>query len=118
MNDMPRHERPMSEQFRLVARKFCAANAKARRFEAIKSTELERRKKDLIRERGPMPDAAAEREVKASDDWMQFLEEGVAAMNEAERHKLHMELLEIQRWEINDANASHRAEMKHLNGAP
>lgn len=111
MNDMPRHERPMSEQFRLVARKFCAANAKARRFEAIKSTELERRKKDLIRERGPMPDAAAEREVKASDDWMQFLEDGVAA-------KLHMELLEIQRWEINDANASHRAEMKHLNGAP
>lgn len=61
-----------------------------------------------------MADAAAEREVKASEEWFLYLEEGVEAVNEAERLKHRLEWLDLRRWEMNDANATRRHEMKHL----
>lgn len=111
---VPEHERPMSAVFGDFAKAYCEASARARRFETFKTSELERRKKALIAERGPMADAAAEREVKASDDWFQYLEEGVEAVNEAERLKHRLEWLDLKRWEMNDANATRRHEMKHM----
>lgn len=45
MDNVPEHERPMSAVFGEMAKAYCEASARARRFETFKTSELERRKR-------------------------------------------------------------------------
>lgn len=96
MTEMPEHERPLTEQFRIVALKYVDADAAARMLEETKTTTLERMKSDLIAERGEMPDNKAERLVKSGDDWTEYLARMVNARTESDKLKLHLEFIRMQ----------------------
>lgn len=112
MKDMPEDERPLSEQFRIVAKAWVDADAKARLLEEMKTTRMEQQKQDLINSEGDMPDSHAERRVKATPEWETYLSGMVEARTQANLRKAQMEFLRMRFTEWQDANASARAEMR------
>ena len=78
----------------------------------MKTPELERLKSDLITKSGPMADAAAERVVKSSDEWRDYIRKMVDARTRANRFQKQLDHIEKVQWEMNTANANHRAEMR------
>jgi hypothetical protein len=65
---LPESERPLSEQFRLVAVEYADAEAAASLLEELKTTTLEAMKTKLIAANGDMADNKAERLVKSFDE--------------------------------------------------
>lgn len=110
--EMPEHERPISEQFRIVAKSWVTADAHARLLEEMKTTRLEQQKQRLIEVEGDMPDSHAERRVKATPEWETYIQGMVDAKTEANMRKAQMEFLRMRFTEIQDANASARAERR------
>jgi len=110
--DMNVTERPLSEQFRVVAKQWVQADASARFHEEFKTTRLEQLKQGLIEAEGDMPDSHAERRVKASPDWEEYIRTMVDSRTEANLKKAHMQFLQMRFTEWQDANASARAEMR------
>lgn len=111
-SEMPEHERPISEQFRIVAKAWVIADAQARLLEEMKTTRLEQQKQRLIDVEGDMPDSHAERRVKATPEWETYIQGMVDAKTEANLKKAQMEFLRMRFTEIQDANASARAEQR------
>ena len=116
VSEMPQSERPLSEQFRLVANSWVDADAKARELEGLKDLLLEQRKNALVlaaQRRGEkLADNAAEREVKASDQWMDYITGMIHARTLANKHKVEMERIRMREREIADHNANIRAEYR------
>jgi hypothetical protein len=112
ITDIPQRERPLSEQFRIVAKSWVQADASARFHEEFKTTKLEQLKQALIESEGDMPDSHAERRVKSSPDWESFIREMVDARTDANLKKAQMQFLQMRFTEWQDANASQRAEMR------
>lgn len=116
ITEMPQHERPLSELFRLSANAWVEADAKARELEGLKDLLLEQRKNALVlaaQQRGDkLADNAAEREVKASDAWLDYITGMIHARTEANRHKVEMERIRMREREIADHNATIRAEYR------
>lgn len=110
--EIPEHERPISEQFRIVAKSWVMADASARLLEEMKTTRLEQQKQRLIEVEGDMPDSHAERRVKATPEWETYIQGMVDAKTEANMRKAQMEFLRMRFTEIQDANASARAERR------
>lgn len=111
--EMPEHERPLSEVYRLLAERFVVNSGKARRMEKREKIELAKRKQAFV-DAHPgekITDAAAERAVLASPEWDAYICEMVEARNQAEADGLRMEYVELRKWEINDANSTRRREM-------
>lgn len=97
MKDMPDDERPIVEQFRIVALQYVDAEAAADLLSEMKTTTLERLKSELI-ERLKDPDMAdnkAERMVKAGTDWPEYLEKLTSARKRAHKLKLQLEYLRM-----------------------
>lgn len=109
---LPQEDRPISEQFRVVAKTWAEVDAQARLLEEMKTTRLEQAKQDLIDKEGDMPDSHAERRVKASEDWETYIKGMVDARTKANLKKAQMEFLRMRFTEQQDANASARAEMR------
>lgn len=103
---------PFSEQYRLAAEDWVDKDAAARLYEETKSAELERRKMELIRASGDMPDNRAERMVKASDDWIAYVRKVVDTKTEANRARVALKVLEMRYYEHAAQNATARAEMR------
>lgn len=112
ISEMPRHERPISEEFRIVAKKWIDADAAARLREELKTTHLEKMKQELIETEGDMPDSHAERRVKAGKNWEDYIRQMVEARTDANKLKAQLEYIRMRWNEIQDANASARAEMR------
>jgi hypothetical protein len=112
IKDMPQHERPLSEQYRLAANDWCALDAAARRLEELKTTALEQQKNALIEAEGHIPDSHAERRVKAAPAWQDYIVAMVDARTEANRAKVEMEVIKMQERELRDRNEAIRAEMR------
>lgn len=110
--EMPEHDRPISEQFRITAKAWVQADANARLLEEMKTTRLEQQKQRLIEVEGDMPDSHAERRVKATAEWETYIHGMVQAKTEANLKKAQMEFLRMRFTEIQDSNASARAEMR------
>ena len=110
--EMPTHERPLSEQYRVAANAWCHADAIARRLEELKTTALEQQKQALIRSHGHMPDSHAEREVKSNPDWEAYITRMVDARTAANTYKIEMEVLRMEERELRDRNETIRAEMR------
>lgn len=100
--------RPFSEQFRLVAKAWVEADSAARLLEETKTAVLAQRMRAL----GDVPAAHAERDVKSSSEWHDFIERMVRARTQANLKKVQLEYLRMQFSEWQSFEATKRAEMK------
>ena len=98
---------PISEQFRIVAKKWVDADSAASMLEETKSAFLSRLMSDL----GDMPVSTAEMSVKASDDWKAYITEMVEARKRASLLKVQLEYIRMKYHEWQSAEATRRAEM-------
>lgn len=101
-------DRPLSEQFRLVAKAWVDADAAANILEETKSAFLSKK----IAEQGDMPVNRAEATVKASQEWSDYVTLMVNARQEANRRKVQMEYIRMRFNEWQAAEATKRAEMR------
>lgn len=99
---------PLSEQFRLAAKEWVAADAAANLLEECKTATLSQRMQAL----GEMPVSKAEMTIKASPEWKAYIEEMTSARRVANEKKLKLEWLRMRFTEWNSEEATKRAEMK------
>ena len=102
------NERPWSDIYREAALDWVDKDAAARMLEECKSAFLEKRKTDL----GDMPDSHAERIVKATEEWRDYIKCMVNAKTAANRAKVQLNYVEMRAWEERGAEANKRAEMR------
>ena len=109
VTEMPANDRPISEEYRLVAKVWVDADAAANLLEETKSAFLARKMLEL----GDMPVSKAEMIVKASDEWHERIEEMVAARKEATLRKVQMEYIRMKfnEWQASDANQRNERRM-------
>ena len=100
--------RPHSEIYREAALDWVDKDAAARMLEECKSAFLEKKKTDL----GEMPDSHAERIVKASEEWRDYIKKMVNAKTAANRAKVQLNYIEMKGWEVRSVEATKRAEMR------
>lgn len=100
--------RPLSEQFRIIAKDWCDLDSAARILEETKTAVLSQRMKAL----GDKPAAHAERDVKASPEWHDFIQRMVDARSAANLKKLQLEYLRMQHSERQSFEATARAERR------
>ena len=105
---LPEREQPWSEQFRIVAKQWVELDGAARLLEETKTAVLSQKMKQL----GDKPAAHAERDVKASPEWIDFIEKMVKARTEANLARVKMDYVRMKfsEWQASDATA--RAEMR------
>lgn len=99
---------PWSEQYRIVAKEWVELDRAASMLEETKSAVLSQRMAAL----GDIPVSHAERTVKSSDEWQDFIKSMVDARSQANLKKVQMEYLRMKFMEWNSVNATRRAEMK------
>lgn len=97
----------VSEQFRLTAKKWVDADAAANILEELKSATLSQK----MMARGDTSVSRAEMEVKASDEWADYLRKMVEARAQANLLKVQMEYLRMRFKETESAGYAERAEM-------
>ena len=84
-----------AEQFRTMGRKWTESDGRARKLKEMKEHVLAKRAKAM----GDRPVAAAERDVKASQEWADFLTEMVQARTQANRELIEVEYLHMKFFE-------------------
>jgi hypothetical protein len=99
---------PLSEQYRLVAKRWVELNAAASIREESKSAYLSRK----MTEMGDMPVSKAEMLVKGSQEWQEYLDEMVIARRDALEKKVQLEYIRMKFSEVQSEEATKRAEMK------
>lgn len=99
---------PLSEQFRLIAKRYVDADAAANLMEEAKSAFLAR----LMTAKGDIPVSKAEMMVKASDEWDGYIRKMVLNRSEAARLKAQMAYIQMRFQEWQSENATRRAEMR------
>jgi len=100
--------RPLSEQFRIIAKKWVDADGAASMLEETKSAVLSKMMVDL----GDMPVSKAEMQVKASEAWRDHITQMVEARSQASLLKVQMEYIRMKFHEWQSHAANRRAEMK------
>jgi hypothetical protein len=111
---MPEGERPLSEQFRIVAKQWVDAHAAANFLEETKSAVLSRLMMNLGRE---VSVARAEMEVKAGSDWKEHIEKMVEARKQADLLRVQMKWIEMRFSEWQSADANQRKERTYVRQA-
>lgn len=99
---------PLSEQFRLIAKKWIDADSAASILEETKSAFLSQR----MAEQGDVPVSRAEMAVKASSEWSSYVTEMVEARKRASLLKAQLEYIRMRFSEHQSIEATRRAEMK------
>ena len=117
ISELPQQERPISEEYRIVAKRWVDADAAARLREEMKTTTLEQLKQELVKEDPKLPDSHAERMVKAGADWAEYIRQMVDARTDANRLKAQLEYVKMKFSEHQDVNASARAKMRLTGGS-
>lgn len=103
-----RNDVPVSEQFRLAALEWADLDNSARMLEEGKTTFLAQRKTAL----GDIADNKAEKEVKSSEEWSNYIKAMVRAKTAANKARAEMEYLKMKFSEWQSAEANARAERK------
>lgn len=96
---------PLSEQWHQAAEDWVALDGAARLLEETKTAVQSQMMKRL----GDVPAAHAERDVKASPEWRDYIEKMVKARTAANTKKVQMEFLRMRFAEWNSQEANHRA---------
>ncbi len=99
---------PVSEQFRVTAKAWVELDRAATMLEETKSAVLSQRMAAL----GDIPVSHAERTVKASVEWADFIKTMVDARTQANLKKVQLEYIRMKFQEQNSFEATRRAEMK------
>ena len=99
---------PWSEQYRIASKQWVELDGAARLLEETKTAVLAQRKAAL----GDIPDSHAEKQVKSSLEWMEFVESMVKAKTNANLAKAKCEYLRMKFMEWNSENANARAERR------
>ena len=99
---------PISEEYRIVAKSWVDAEAAASMLDDTKSAVLAQKMTAL----GDMPVSRAEMQVKASDDWIDFVHSVVEARKKANLLKVQLEYIRMRSGEWSSHEASKRAEMR------
>lgn len=109
ISEMQPHERPISEEFRIVAKVWADLDAAANLLEETKSAVLAQRMLAL----GDMPVSKAEMNVKGSPEWSEHIEKICEARKQANLKKVQLEFLRMkhQEWNVINANARHEARL-------
>lgn len=109
ISEMPAHDRPLSEEFRLVAKAWVDAEAAASLLEDTKSAVLAKKMSEL----GDIPVNRAEATVKASEDWYEHLTTINEARKDANLRKVQMEYVRMKfnEWQASDANQRNERRM-------
>jgi hypothetical protein len=106
------HNGPLSEKYRLVARKWVDEDAAARLLEECRSTELEEKKNALVAKDERLSDAAAKRLAQADPTWLERIQAEVNQRTRANRLKIVLRAIEMENMEHVSEAATQRAEMK------
>ena len=101
-------EIPLSEHYRVTAKAWVDADAAACLLEETKSAVLAR----LMQSQGDMPVSRAEMNVKASDEWREFVTKMVEAREKASLLKVKLEYIRMKFHEWQSVEATRRAEMR------
>ena len=104
----PDHNIPLSEQYRIIAKSWVDADAAASLLEETKSAVLSK----LMVAQGDIPVSRAEMNVKASDEWTEFVTRMVKAREKASLMKVKLEYIRMRFNEWQSIEATRRAEMK------
>lgn len=99
---------PLSEQFRIIAKRWVDADAAASLLEESKSAFLSQ----LMASMGDMPVSKAEMSVKASEKWTTYVTQMVDARKNAALLKVQLEYIRMRFHEWQSYEATKRAEMK------
>jgi hypothetical protein len=99
---------PLSEQFRLIAKKWVDADSAASLLEETKSSFLAKQ----MAVQGDMPVSRAEMNVKASTAWSDYIKTMVEAREKAALLKVQLEYIRMKFNEWQSHEATKRAEMK------
>lgn len=105
---IPQHERPISEEYRIVAKQYVDADAAASLLEELKTATLSQKQQEL----GDMPVSRAEMQVKSSPEWFAYIERMVEARKTANRLKVQMEYIRMRHSEQQSAEATARSERR------
>jgi hypothetical protein len=103
---------PLSEQFRLLAKQWVALDAAASLLEETKSAQLSSRIAILVGENPDLAHNAAERTVKASEEWKEDVAKIVEARRKANLAKVAVEYIRMKHSENQSYEATKRAEMR------
>lgn len=103
-----RNDVPISEQYRLAARDWVDMDAAARMLEEGKTTYLAQ----LMAKLGDIPVSKAEREVKSSPEWSDYIKKMVNAKTAANRQKVELDFLKMRHMENVSTEANARSERK------
>lgn len=101
-----------SEQYRIVAKQWCDAEAAASLLEDTKSAMLSTRIRQLIESEPGIALNRAEAEVKASPEWREWISDMIEARKKANLLKVQLEYLRMRHSEWQSMEASKRAEMR------
>jgi hypothetical protein len=102
------NELPVSEQYRIVAKRWVDADAAASLLEESKSSFLAK----MMSELGDMPVSRAEMNVKSSVEWQEYIRSMVEARQKAALLKVQLEYIRMRFSEEQSYEATKRAEMK------
>lgn len=105
---MPEHERPISEQFRIVSKQWVDADAAALLLKNNKETVF----CEMVLAMGDMPITKAERMVRVSQGWKDHLQKIAEARREANLKRAQLEYLKIRERELDRASWNERTEHK------
>ena len=108
MSDRPISDRPISEEFRIVAKQWVDQDNAARLLEETKTAVLSSSMAKL----GDVPVAHAERTVKSSPEWSDFIKGMVEARTAANRLKVQLEYIRMKFSEQQSLEATKRSEMR------
>jgi hypothetical protein len=114
VREMLERDRPISEEFRLVAKQWVDAHAAANLLEETKTSVLSRMMMNLD---GKLSVNRAEMQVKASADWHEHIEKMVEARKRADLLRVQMKYIEMRFSEWQSADANQRKERTYVRQA-
>lgn len=109
ITDMPAKDRPLSEEFRIIAKEWADLDAAANILEQTKSAVLSQ----MMAKLGEMPVSHAERQVKSTVEWSDHVKAIVDARHLADKKRLQLEYIRMkfQEWQSANANMRHEARL-------
>ena len=99
---------PWSEQYRVAALRHVELEAAANLLEESKTAVLAQKKAM----QGDIPDSHAERIVKASSSWSDYITKMVESRKQANLAKVEVDYIKMRYWEEQSANANSRVEAR------
>lgn len=111
--DLPEREKPLSERYRLAALAWREADRRAKYYKENKEAVLSQMVLKAMQLDPTLATNKAERQVKGSEAWQEFVNKLVDASNKAADLRIELKSLEIEAEEIKQANINAARERRY-----